>query len=217
MQISQHFKSNYLVQAWLVLALAGFFGAALAGVQLTLEPTIADNKLNEIRQKVPELVLESNMAQKTDQAERNLSIEPQTIKIEKEGKNATYNVFEAKYPNKILAGWVVKTTGQGYGDKIEILLGIDPSAGSITGIFVLDQKETPGLGSNIITPEWRKQFVKKDTSRPLVVVKGGAAKDSNEIDAITGATISSRSVCQIINTALSDLRDPLAAKALKTK
>jgi electron transport complex protein RnfG len=109
-------------------------------------------------------------------------------------------------------GWVAKASGQGYADKIELLLGLDPEAKSITGLFILEQKETPGLGNKIITDAWRSQFLDKKTDNPLVVVKGGA-KVPNEIDAVTGATISSRSVTTIVNTAISDLRDPLAAKA----
>jgi electron transport complex protein RnfG len=111
-----------------------------------------------------------------------------------------------------LAGWVAKTAGQGYADKIEMLVGFDPLVREITGIFVLEQKETPGLGNKIVTEEWRRQFAAKPTDKPLAAVKGKAKAD-NEIDAITGATISAKAVTDIINTAVKDLRDPLTAKA----
>ncbi len=194
-------KNNYIVQAWLVLILAICYGGALAGIQLTLAPQIAENKINETRQKVPELLFGP------ERADAVLEVEPMTVSIEKGGKKTSYSVFKAM-ENGEVAGWVAKNTGRGYADKIELLIGLDPKVEKITGLFILDQKETPGLGNKIIDWDWRKQFVQKSTSETLTVVKTGA-KASNEIDAITGATISSRIVCSIVNTAVSDLKGQL--------
>ncbi|OQX61455.1 MAG: FMN-binding protein [Desulfococcus sp. 4484_241] len=195
-------KNNYILQAWLVLLLAVFYGGSLAGVQLSLSPKINENKINETRQRVPALVLGK------DRANEPVEIESENIAVEKNGRKVFYNVFKAVQDGK-QAGWVIKTSGQGYGDKIELLLGVSPDMSIITGLFVLDQKETPGLGNRIADPAWRQQFVHKKTDKKLVVVKTGA-KAPNEIDAITGATISSRSVCAIVNNTLSDLKPKLA-------
>lgn len=207
----QRLKENNIVQAWLVLTLALFFGASLAGIQLSLAPTIEANKINETRQKVPELIFGKAKALEMAEQERLIEATPQTLAVEKHGKKIFYSVFETRVDGE-LAGWVVKTAGQGYADKIELLIGLDPKAEKITGLFVLDQKETPGLGNKIVTEGWRAQFVGKATDRPLAATKAGA-KAANEIDAVTGATISSKSVSTIINTAVSDLKGPLAAKA----
>jgi electron transport complex protein RnfG len=103
---------------------------------------------------------------------------------------------------------VVKSSGSGYADKIELLVGLDADADTISGLFILDQKETPGLGNKVIETGWRKQFIGKPVADALAVTKTGASKPI-EIDAVTGATISSDSVVQIINTALADLRPVL--------
>ena len=187
-------KENTIVQAWLVLVLAVFFGVSLAGIQLALGPVIEDNKINETRHKVPELVSVSP----ADAA--SLDIVSRSVNVDKAGKKVTYSVFETRAGGKSV-GWVAKTAGQGYADKIEVLIGFDPGLTTITGLFVLDQKETPGLGNKIVTPEWRNQFIDKSTGTPLKVVKTGA-KAADEINAITGATISSRSVTAIINSAV---------------
>jgi electron transport complex protein RnfG len=209
-------KKSFIVQAWLVLILALLFGAALASVKIVLEPMIVANKVNEIRQKLPEIILGAEAAQQMAKADQQLVIETRSVQVEKKAQNIAYRVYEARNPDQTLKGWVVKTGGQGYADKIELLLGLGPLAESITGIFILDQKETPGLGSQIIAQKWRNQFINKNTSESLIPVKDGADA-ANEIDAITGATISSRSVCDIINAAASDLRKPLAAMAIKDK
>jgi electron transport complex protein RnfG len=200
-------RENNIVQAWLVLLLAICFGGLLAGIQLGLGPRIEENKINETLEKVPELVLGPEAAD----SGAELVVEPQTVVVEKPSKLVRYSVYGAAREGE-MAGWVVKTAGQGYADKIEILVGLSPDARTVTGLFVLDQKETPGLGNKIVEGDWRGQFVGKPATTPFVAVKSGAKAD-HEIDAITGATISSKAVCDIINTAAADLQEPLKAKA----
>ena len=201
-------KGNYLVQAWLVIFLAVGFGVSLAGVQLSLGPVIEQNKLNETLAKVPELVLGSELAQTMAAQNQKLEIAARQVGVKKVGTEKFYGVYEATYQGE-RKGWVIKTKGQGYADNIELLLGLSPDLKTITGLFVLDQKETPGLGNKIITDTWRGQFIHAPADQPLVVVKTGASKPG-EIDAVTGATISSRSVTSLINSTIKDLRQPLA-------
>jgi len=196
-------KQSNLVQAWLVLTLSLFFGAMLAGVQAKLGPLIESNKRNETLDRVPELVWGSSV----DTRDPTIVITPELFSVRKNGKTTFYSLYRA-VRNGELAGWVVKTGGQGYADRIEMLIGLDPQASRITGLFILDQKETPGLGNKIISPVWRGQFVGKTTAQPLTVIK--TAETSHlRIDAITGATISSGSVTRIINRAVRDLKGEL--------
>ena len=201
-------KNFFIFQAWLVLLLASFFGGALAGIQLTLSPKIEANKLNETLEKVPELVLGTVNAQKMIKEKRTMEIDRQFIETEKNHQKKIYSVFKASADGKP-AGWVAKASGQGYADKIELLIGLDAGVKTITGLFILDQKETPGLGNKIAEPAWRAQFINKATQQHLTVVKTGASAPT-EIDAITGATISSKSICAIVNQCLDDLREPLS-------
>lgn len=201
-------QENYLVQAWLVLFLAVMFGAALAGVQMYLGPVIEQNKLNETLERVPALVLGEEKLQEITAAGQHLEVTPRTITVKKAGREKFYNVYEARLQGAP-KGWVIKTKGAGYADNIELLFGLSPDLNTITGIFVLDQKETPGLGNKIVTDEWRGQFVNAPVNPPLSVVKTGSTRPG-EIDAVTGATISSVSVTNIINTSIGDLRQPLA-------
>ena len=202
-------KANFFSQAWLVLVLAICFGGLLAGMQILLGPIIEANKINETLERGPVLVF--GAAHATELSQSGMEINPLSVGVDKAGKTVRYNVYETKSDGK-LAGWVTKSAGQGYADKIEILIGFDPGMDKITGLFVLDQKETPGLGNKILEDTWRGQFLDKSTAKPLTPVKG-KSRASNEIDAITGATISSKAVTDIINTAVADLRQPLADKA----
>jgi electron transport complex protein RnfG len=206
-------KKNYIIQAWLVLLLCLFFGSSLAGIQLTLAPKIFENKKNETLKKIPDLVLGESQSKNDKPSGKEININSFFISSEKNGKKKLYNVYEVKDKNGQILGFVSKSSGQGYADKIEILVGFDAELETLTGLFVLDQKETPGLGNKITETNWRKQFLGKKTGSALLAVKTGAKKE-NEIDAITGATISSRSVLNIVNSMMMDLKEPLKKKIL---
>ncbi len=185
-------KNNYLVQAWLVLSLALCFGAALAGVEGSLGEKIKANKLNETKEQIPSLVPGATGG------------DPETI-----GGRTVYRAVDADGKQ---VGWVVPAAGQGFADVIELLIGFDPKCERITGLYVLAQKETPGLGNKIIEVAWRKPFSDQKTAAPITVKKAGPLGDG-EILSVTGATISSQSVAQIINDTVAKLREQLAAAA----
>ena len=203
-------RNSNLAQAWLVLVLATVFGTALAGIQVKLSPVIEANKIRETMKEVPGLVL-GKAADTGD-----LAINSRVIEIEKNGISKFYPVYDVRLKDGSLAGHVAKATGQGYADKIEVLLGLDAGGSKITGLFILDQKETPGLGNRILEKPWRDQFTDKQSGTPLVVVKAKTGQ-GNEVDGISGATISSRAVTGIVNTTIADIRPQLVQAKNKPK
>lgn len=98
----------------------------------------------------------------------------------------------------------------GFQDVIRLIFGYDPGSGDVLGMKVLESKETPGLGDKI---EKDTAFVRAflDVGTPLAGVKKGRETDAHEeVVMITGATISSRAVIDIINHRLDAVRAPLA-------
>jgi len=202
------FKNSHLAQAWLILVLALIFGAALAAVQVNLSQIIRNNKLKETLERIPELVRGAGPAGQMKIRNPALDIVPGTVATAKDGGQISYYPLYRVSLSGRLSGWVIKAAGPGYADKIELLIGLDPAAERITGLFILEQKETPGLGNKISLARWRNQFIQKSTALPLTVAKG-PSPTSNSIDAVTGATISSRSVAGIVNRAIDDVKGRL--------
>ncbi|MFO7750862.1 MAG: FMN-binding protein [Desulfobacteraceae bacterium] len=200
-------RNSNLFQAWLVLLLSLVFGMSLAGVEIALKPKIEANKIRETMAKIPGVVLGSDRAHAMETAGKTLDIEPMTV----EAGGKFYRVYQASFDDGSLAGFVTKASAQGYADKIELLVGVDAHVTRITGVFVLDQKETPGLGNKIVEEQWLDQFEGRSLSSPLVVVKTRAEQD-HEIDAVSGATISSRCVAGIVNQTVEDVRRTLMEK-----
>ena len=96
-------------------------------------------------------------------------------------------------------GYVVTATdGDGYGGDIQITVGIQKD-GTISGISFLSISETAGLGMNAQKPAFYEQYVGKQTDKFYVSKDGG---EGEPIDAISGATFTSRAVTGAVNAAL---------------
>jgi len=89
---------------------------------------------------------------------------------------------------------------KGYGGSITITVGID-TEGKITGVEIGDNNETPGLGTKAKDEPFISQFVGIIPEEPLTVVKRNKTK-SEEIDAISSATITSRAVTKAVQAAV---------------
>lgn len=102
--------------------------------------------------------------------------------------------------------------GPGYQDVIKVLAVASNNLSVIKGIEVLENVETPGLGAKITTTEFREQF--KDTASFLKLSKETSRKGTDEttVQAITGATISSKAVIDIINSKIAELKKILGGE-----
>lgn len=97
-------------------------------------------------------------------------------------------------------GYVVKTTTSGYGGDVVMLTGIN-SDDTIAGMKVSSQSETPGLGARITEADFSSQFVGKSAASELQL--------NTDIDALSGATISSRAATAGVNAAIKAYNDVL--------
>ncbi|MGB5820868.1 MAG: FMN-binding protein [Saonia sp.] len=135
--------------------------------------------------------------------------------IEIESGDKPESIYYVGYDkNKKLVGYAVEAAGQGYADIIRILYGYDPNKQILIGFQVLESKETPGLGDKI---EKERRFLDNfkalDVSltnegqlkNKVITVKQGEKQNAWEIDGITGATISSRAIGNIIGTSTTEV------------
>jgi H+/Na+-translocating ferredoxin:NAD+ oxidoreductase subunit G len=112
--------------------------------------------------------------------------------------------------NHQLTGIAVEAEGQGFQDLLRILYGYSPACHCIVGMKVLESKETPGLGDKIETdPKFRANFDALDVTlkndkltiaNPIVLVKPRQKTNLWQIEAISGATISSRAIVNMLKT-----------------
>lgn len=105
-------------------------------------------------------------------------------------------IVVAKSKEEVKGYVITATSGEGYGSHIQVSVGIAED-GTVTGIELLSISETPGLGMNADTPEFKGQYAGKKVNA-FVVTKAGAVAE-NEIDAISSATITSNAVTDAVN------------------
>ena len=186
-------KLNLIKEAWLVLLLALVYAAALAGVETAVKGRIALNQKNETYDVIPDLV-EGAAKQATEEV----------ALTDAAGEERT--VYKAINEQGEPVGWVIPASGQGFAGTIRLLVGVDHKVETITGIYVLQQVETPGLGDYITEDYFRQRFegAPADPGRPIEIVKG-EAQQPHQVKALTGATVSSRSVADIVNNAIDNL------------
>lgn len=95
------------------------------------------------------------------------------------------------------------TTGKGYGGDIQLTVGIKTD-GTVCGYSVLSISETAGLGMKAKDdPDWGTQFADKQVESFNVVKDGSGSADDSKIDAISGATITSKAVTGAMNSCLA--------------
>lgn len=113
------------------------------------------------------------------------------------------NIEIAKTADKKL-GYVFKTYGKnGYGGDILMLIAVNVEDNTIVGFKVLKHSETPGLGSRVTTEEYAQSVVGNKTTAPLV--RSLNPDKDNDIQAITGTTISVKAVLNGLNSAIEAL------------
>jgi len=93
----------------------------------------------------------------------------------------------------------VPYNGSGLWGPIIGILAVDPENDEIKGLTIIQQEETPGLGSRIAEAAYLEQFTDKQFSPKLELKPEGQAEGENEIDSITGATLSSKAFVKILN------------------
>lgn len=118
---------------------------------------------------------------------------PEGTTVTTETKNATSVTILSAYKmtkDGADAGYCVEVGPTGFGGAVDTMVGID-SDGKVTGISVISaSSETPGLGARSTEPEFQAQFAGQ------VGTEVAVAKDGGSIDALTGATITSRAVSE---------------------
>ncbi len=98
-------------------------------------------------------------------------------------------------------GYVFETEAKGYGGTVQVMTGID-TQGSITGVVILSHSETPGLGANAERASFTDQYKQTVPENGITLVKNKAPA-AGEVEALTGATITSRAVTDAVNAAIT--------------
>lgn len=184
----------------LTLGLAGLLsGLAIVGAYEITLPVITENKARALEAAVLEVVPGSASMRKMVFAEGDLidapPADPKAAGTTISSEEVIYAAFDA---NEQLLGYAIPGEGTGFQDVIKLIYGYDPVQRRIVGMRILESRETPGLGDKIYKDAaFVGNFSALAVDPTIELVKGRTSP--NQVDGITGATISSKAVVKILN------------------
>ena len=180
----------------LTLAIAGLVsGIAIIGIYEATLPTITENKARELREAVFKVLPGVSKMQALVYRDGELVV----VEAPDKDEPVVYGGYDEQGD---FVGYAMPAAGPGFQDTIAILYGYKPGEKLVVGMEVLESRETPGLGDKIYKDAvFVGGFSALSVEPEIVAVKKGTKSGANEIDAITGATISSKAVVRIINEA----------------
>lgn len=176
----------------MLLVICAVAGAVLAFVDGITSDRIAAQATIKLQQALRDVVPEAD--EFTDETGRLLQ-----AKSELSGGKPDFAIVDKMYIGRSggeVMGVAFMCFPSGYGGPIDTVVGVS-SDRKVSGVSVIKHNETPGLGANVANPGFQKRFVGIPVGTQVRV-----KKDGGQVDAITGATVSSRAVANAVNEAL---------------
>lgn len=182
---------NKLVKILLNLIVVGAFsGAVLAAVFTVADPMIQANKEKELKESIFKVLPE---AKDFKMFEKEL------------GPKDKFVIYLGLDESRKPVGVAFKADGGGFQGNVGVMVGLSLDYLKLKNIEILDQLETPGLGDRIREAAFKDQFKGVEVQPKVEYIKYRKPEKPNQIQAITGATISSNAVVTNINNAVAKL------------
>ena len=194
---------NTSVKMFIVLTLITVLsGGLLSALNNITEPRIKEHRARELKAAIAEVL-------------------PAHDYYDEISKGPVILYVGKKQQDSQTVGVATRLIGSGFQGKISIMVGVQPDFKQLTGFKVLEQIETPGLGTKIVVdpsnkakPFWFPEQFKGLTIKPsITVIKNVKPTKPYEIQAISGATISSKAVVDILNSQLPNIQSVYSAKS----
>ncbi|MCK4738427.1 MAG: FMN-binding protein [Deltaproteobacteria bacterium] len=178
-------------------------GGLLAGFYQLVAPRIEANRLAEEKRAIF-AVLDGATGYEIFDKEIGSGEEKEVIRI-----------FKGIGKEGELKGYAFVAEGPGFADKIVMMVGLNADEVTLSGLEVLYQIETPGLGNKIAEEKFESQFIGLHIKPKVWYVKNKKPTKPTDIQAITGATISSVVVVKAINSAITKIMPFIKNRALE--
>jgi len=195
----------FLQQSWLLLVSSFFFGLLIAVTNAALSGRIEQNRIAKLNELTKALLPAAEHFQPVE-----AGIEVQLP----DGSKEKATIFEALASDGQRVGWSFNARGVGFAGPIELVIAVDKDFQKMMGFNVLASSETPGFGDQMKTDYYRNQFINAPAERFTLAKTGSPAIIDSQIVAITGATVTSQAVVNIVNTFLTQIKDQMQKKGL---
>lgn len=194
-------KNKFLKNCLALFVITLVAGISLAFVNEVTKEPIAKAQ-DKARLEAYEVVYPNAEFKVMDNSDEILKASSKSLEKENLSQCSVDDVLAVTDKNGNLIGYVFSATSpSGYGGDIKVAIGVSNKTNKITGFTVLSHSETAGLGAKATEDEFKSQFIGK-SANGINYTKNGASNDT-EIDALSGATITSNAVCEAVDSALA--------------
>ena len=194
-------KNKFLKNCLALFVITLVAGVSLAFVNEVTKEPIAKAQ-DKARLEAYEVVYPNAEFKVMDNSDEILKASSKSLEKENLSQCSVDDVLAVTDKNGNLIGYVFSATSpSGYGGDIKVAIGVSNKTNKITGFTVLSHSETAGLGAKATEDEFKSQFIGK-SANGINYTKNGASNDT-EIDALSGATITSNAVCEAVDGALA--------------
>ena len=195
----------FMQQSWLLIVASFCFGLLIAVTNAALSPRIRQNEINK-RNRLVSLLL--------PEAKDFILIEEQIEIQSLQRKKENIEIYRAMSDANECVGWSFEAVGSGFADKIKLVIAVDKDFEKVAGFDVLSSNETPGFGDQIKYDYFRSQFKGAPAEELKLVTVGEPDEIDSQIVAISGATISSEAVIEIVSNSVIQVKEQMHIKGI---
>ncbi len=207
---------HFIEQSWLLIVTSFCFGLLLAGTNYALSARIERNRTAKLYSRTGALLNSFNAMVNARLPKAEVFEECAEMEIMSlHGKGQAVQVIKAlSADEQTVVGWSFNAAGSGFADKIELVVAVDPNFQTIAGFDVLSSNETPGFGDQIKYDYFRNQFKGAPAAALKLVSLGEPTEIDSQIVAITGATVSSQAVVEIVSNSVTQVKEQMQEKGI---
>lgn len=189
----------------LALGIAGLLsGIILVSTFIYTDPLIKANKAAAIQRAIFKVLPECDSFTTLKLEDGKITEKVVDPNNNEESDKEDLVIYAGFNTNKELIGFAIPGSEPGFQDIIATLFGYEGTKKVIIGFEVLESKETPGLGDKIFKDaDFQTNFTSLSVEPEIVSVKKGEKQNPNEVESITGATISSKAVVRLLNKTMN--------------
>lgn len=171
----------YFSTALVLLLICGISGGIVAAVHALTASVIDENEAKAVENAILRIFPEAESFEREELVPKDAAVK-QLYRLKREGETA---------------GFAAIAVTRGFKDEISLCIGVSPS-GSLVGVYVIENSETPGVGTRVCEEEYLSDYIGLS----------GQVRFGEGIDAVSGATVSSRAILKIVNIVLNEVSSP---------
>ncbi len=171
-------------------------------VTLTIIGVISGGVLSEINKWAEPKIIANRKAE----TEKAIFVVQNEATNYKKVEDANFELYEVFDDSSNSLGYALPYEGNGFQGNVRLIVGVNKNVDKLVGLKILEQVETPGLGTKVTETLFTDQFKNLFVTPEIKPVKGVEPQNPNEVQTITGATISSKAIVRIVNEGIKKLK-----------